>query len=55
VHIWRLIAERYRDERALVGYDLLNEPIAAYFDASTLDPLLEPLYKDLTRTIREVD
>src|SRR5574341_1173311 len=27
VDIWRKIAERYRDETTVMGYDLLNEPI----------------------------
>jgi hypothetical protein len=29
VALWRAIAERYRDEPALAGYDLLNEPVTA--------------------------
>jgi aryl-phospho-beta-D-glucosidase BglC (GH1 family) len=53
--IWKKIAARYRDEPAVIGYDLLNEPIATYFDAATLNPKLEPLYRKIVRAIREVD
>ena len=55
VNIWRKIAARYRDEPAVAGYDLLNEPIAHYFDASSLNQKLEPLYRKIVAGIREVD
>ncbi len=55
VSIWRKIAEHYRNEPIIMGYDLLNEPIAHYFDASHFNPLLEPLYKRIVKAIREVD
>ena len=29
--IWRRIAERYKDEPVILGYELFNEPIAPYF------------------------
>ena len=38
-----------------MGYDLLNEPIAHYFDKDHFNPLLEPLYKRIVKAIREVD
>src|SRR2546422_2249926 len=38
VNLWRKIAVRYRDEPTVIGYDLLNEPIAHYFDAASLNP-----------------
>jgi endoglucanase len=53
--IWKRIAARYKDETIIIGYDLLNEPIAHYFDKEKLNPLLEPLYKQITKAIREVD
>lgn len=53
--LWQRIAERYRDNTTIIGYDLLNEPIAPYFDTLKLNPLLVPLYKRLTAAIREVD
>jgi aryl-phospho-beta-D-glucosidase BglC (GH1 family) len=55
VALWRKIARRYASEPAVLGYDLLNEPIAHYFDIATLNPLLEPLYKRIVAAIRTVD
>jgi len=53
--IWKKIAQNYKDEKIIIGYDLLNEPIAHYFDVERLKPLLEPLYKKITSAIRDVD
>jgi len=53
--IWKRIASRYKNEPIIIGYDLLNEPIAHYFDKTKFNPLLEPLYKRITKAIREVD
>ena len=57
VQIWRSIAERYKDEPLILGYDLLNEPIAHYFtdDLPKLNAALEPIYKKAVAAIREVD
>jgi len=55
VNLWRKIAARYRDQTTVIGYDLLNEPIAHYFDAASLNPKLEPLYRKIVSGIREVD
>ncbi len=55
INIWKKIAGRYKNEPVIMGYDLLNEPIAHYFDASKLNPLLEPLYKKITAAIRTTD
>ena len=33
-NIWRKLAARYKQEPTVVGYDLLNEPIAHYFDTA---------------------
>ena len=55
VRLWRAIAERYAGNPAILGYDLLNEPIAAFHDLATLNPKLEPFYRDVTRAIRAVD
>jgi aryl-phospho-beta-D-glucosidase BglC (GH1 family) len=55
INIWRKLAARYRNEPAVIGYDLLNEPIAHYFDAAKLNPRLEPLYRRVVAGIREVD
>ena len=50
---WRSIAQRYRDEPAVLGYDLLNEPIPPA--VSRLNPRLEPVYRKITTAIRKVD
>jgi len=55
INLWRKIAARYRNEPAVIGYDLLNEPIAHYFDVASLNPKLEPLYRRIVSGIREVD
>ena len=55
ISIWKKIAARYKNEPIVMGYDLLNEPIAHYFDTAKLNPLLEPLYKKITASIRTVD
>lgn len=55
VAIWQKIADHYKDETTVMGYDLLNEPIATYFNAGEFNPSLEPLYKEITKAIRTVD
>jgi endoglucanase len=55
VKLWKEIAEHFKDEKIIIGYDLMNEPIAHYFDADKLNPLLEPLYKEIVKEIRSVD
>ncbi|MDR2385221.1 MAG: glycoside hydrolase family 5 protein [Tannerella sp.] len=55
--IWKDIAARYAGDTIILGYDLLNEPIATYFmkDYPYLNDLLEPLYKECVKEIRKVD
>jgi aryl-phospho-beta-D-glucosidase BglC (GH1 family) len=53
--IWKDIAERYADNTTIIGYNLLNEPIAHYFEKDSLKGHLEPLYKRISKSIREVD
>jgi len=55
VNLWRKIAARYQDQPTVIGYDLLNEPIAPYFDTISLNAKLEPLYRKIVTGIREVD
>ncbi|NUN69242.1 MAG: cellulase family glycosylhydrolase [Bacteroidetes bacterium] len=55
IDLWKEIAARYAKETIVIGYDLLNEPIATYFDAARFNPGLEPLYKRITAAIRQVD
>ncbi len=38
-----------------MGYDLLNEPIAHFFDTGHFNPRLEPFYKAAVEAIRAVD
>jgi len=55
IQIWTRIADHYKNETAILGYDLLNEPIAHYFNKEELNPYLEPFYKELTKAVRTVD
>lgn len=57
VEIWKKIADHYKNEPVILGYDLLNEPIATYFknEEDMLNSKLEPLYKKAVEAIREVD
>jgi endoglucanase len=55
VALWKAITARYRDEPAVLGYDLLNEPISPYSDEAYLNPRLEPLYREIVAAIRSVD
>ncbi len=53
VEIWRMLAERYREEWIVAGYDLLNEPLPEWF-AEYNDQVI-PLYKEMIAAIRGVD
>jgi len=53
--IWRAIAGHYRDETTVLGYDLLNEPIPPFPRLRQYNERLEPLYRRMTKAIREVD
>jgi aryl-phospho-beta-D-glucosidase BglC (GH1 family) len=55
--IWKEIAAHYAGDTVILGYDLLNEPIATYFtDSFTyLNDALEPLYFRCIDSIRTVD
>jgi endoglucanase len=53
--IWKRIAAHYKNETAVMGYDLLNEPIATYFNKDEFNPHLEPVFKQITAAIRTVD
>jgi endoglucanase len=55
IKLWQKLAAHYRDETAILGYDLLNEPISPYSDVAYLNPRLEPLYRDIVAAIRSVD
>ncbi len=56
--IWKRIADHYKNEPVILGYDLLNEPIASHFsdaEKEMLNALLEPVYKKAVEAIRQVD
>lgn len=54
--IWRSIAQHYRNEPVILGYELINEPIAPYFDnVDELNSMLEIVHKMAVKAIREVD
>jgi aryl-phospho-beta-D-glucosidase BglC (GH1 family) len=55
IRIWKRIAEHYRDNPTVLGYDLLNEPIPHYPQLQRYNTALEPLYKRITAEIRQVD
>ena len=55
ISIWTKIAKRYKNETIIMGYDLLNEPIPHFADTAKFNPMLEPLYKEITKAIRTVD
>lgn len=54
--IWQEIASHFANEPTVLGYELMNEPIAHYFEnKEALNKKLEPLYKRAVAAIREVD
>ncbi|BEV10301.1 cellulase family glycosylhydrolase [Asticcacaulis sp. DW145] len=62
VSLWRKLADRYKDEPYIAGYDILNEPNWGFADASDRNGCQEkgnaPLRELMVRTtkaIREVD
>jgi endoglucanase len=56
VNLWVKIASRYKDEPTVAAYDLLNEPLPERTGAAAkYKGELEPLYRRITRAIREID
>jgi aryl-phospho-beta-D-glucosidase BglC (GH1 family) len=55
IALWRGLAARYKNETAVLGYDLLNEPIPQFPYLQKYNAALEPLYKRMVAAIREVD
>jgi len=62
-NFWRQMAQRFKNNPAILGYELMNEPWTGdlYQDASLILPgkagfeLLEPFYNAASDAIREVD
>jgi aryl-phospho-beta-D-glucosidase BglC (GH1 family) len=55
ISIWKRIAEHYRKNPTVLGYDLLNEPIPHFPELKKYNAALEPLYRRVTAAIRQVD
>ena len=55
IAIWRRLAARYKNEPIVLGYDLLNEPIPHFPQLQQYNTDLEPLYRKIVATVREVD
>jgi endoglucanase len=55
IELWTRIAKHYRDEPAVLGYDLLNEPLPPFPQLAKYASSLEPLYRRITAAIRQVD
>jgi endoglucanase len=55
IAVWQRLAKRYRNEPAVLGYDLLNEPIPPFPKLAPLNAALEPLYRKLAAKIRKID
>lgn len=54
--IWERIAEHYADEPVILGYELMNEPIAPYFDnLDELNGKFIPVCKEAVSRIRKKD
>ncbi len=57
INVWKEIANRYKNNPVVMGYDLLNAPLAPYFgeDMNQLNHSLVNLYKETIKAIREID
>ena len=54
--IWERIAAHYADEPVILGYELMNEPIAPYFEnIDELNAAFLPVCKEAVARIRKVD
>jgi len=55
--IWMKIAAKYKDDLIILGYDIINEPLAHYFKEQIPDynHRLHLLYKRMVKDIRSVD
>jgi len=53
IDLWRMLARRYKEETAVAGYDLINEPLPQWFSSHNSSVL--PLYRRITHAIREED
>ena len=49
LHLWEVIAERYKDQPWIAGYDLINEP------ADPTNEVVFPYFKRLREAVRKID
>lgn len=55
IDVWKRLAEHYRDNPTVLGYDLLNEPIPHFPQLQKYNDQLEPLYKRIVEAVRSMD
>lgn len=55
IQVWRAIAQHYRNEPVVLGYDLLNEPLPHFKGWEHLQPKLEPLLRRTLEAVRALD
>lgn len=62
IALWKKLAERYKDEKTIAAYDIINEPNWGFEDKEDKNGLkekknepLEKLMREITAAIREVD
>lgn len=53
IEIWKVLAERYKNEKTVAGYDLLNEPRNA--EGQYAGKVQFDFYDELYKAIREID
>jgi endoglucanase len=55
IDVWTRIAQHYREEPAILGFDLLNEPLPQFPGTPNYNPRLAALYRRIVTAIREID
>lgn len=55
IQVWRNLARHYREDTAILGYDLLNEPIPHFPQLAKYNAQLEPLLRRITEAVRQED
>ncbi len=55
IKAWKTLASRVKDEKAIFGYDLLNEPYGGPIPWQDFAPILNKFYTKLVSEIRSVD